>query len=213
MLPSFFLSFVNWRDAVQFKQQVAAFRHMVGFIAIARDRDTGRVVADPVDGKPRIQYTPSAFDRRHALQGALELCRIARATEAEEIQVAIANVPNFHCKKGSTVEEEAAESARFEDWLQTIEKTANANWNGTLFLSAHQMGTCRMSASPKKGVVDPQGRVWGVKDLYVADMSVFPSASGVNPMVTGMAICQWISEGLVAELEGEKIGGVRASKL
>jgi choline dehydrogenase-like flavoprotein len=36
--------------------------------------------------------------------------------------------------------------------------------------------------------------------LYVSDASVFPSASGVNPMVTNMGISDWISRGIVKEM-------------
>ena len=46
------------------------------------------------------------------------------------------------------------------------------------------MGTCRMDQNTS--VVDPNGRVWGVQKLWVYDASVFPSASGINPMVTVM---------------------------
>jgi choline dehydrogenase-like flavoprotein len=63
------------------------------------------------------------------------------------------------------------------------------------------MGTCRMSAREKDGVVDPHGRVWGTEGLYVADASVFPSASGVNPMVTNMAISDYISRGVARGME------------
>lgn len=62
------------------------------------------------------------------------------------------------------------------------------------------MGSNRMSVRPQDGVVDPKGRVWGTENLYVADASVFPSASGVNPMVTNMAVSDWISRGVVREL-------------
>jgi len=65
------------------------------------------------------------------------------------------------------------------------------------------MGTSRMSTRPENGVVDPKGKVWGVENLYVSDASVFPSASGVNPMVTNMAISDWISRGISKELNGE----------
>ena len=64
------------------------------------------------------------------------------------------------------------------------------------------MGTCRMSARAADGVVDPRGRVWGATDLYVADASVFPSASGVNPMITNMAIADWITQGVDRDLRG-----------
>lgn len=39
-----------------------------------------------------------------------------------------------------------------------------------------------MGTNPRKSVVDPRGRVWGTDNLYVADASIFPSSSGVNPM-------------------------------
>jgi choline dehydrogenase-like flavoprotein len=57
-----------------------------------------------------------------------------------------------------------------------------------------------MSASRDEGVVDEKGRVWDTDNLYVADASVFPSASGVNPMITIMAIADWISRGVDADL-------------
>jgi choline dehydrogenase-like flavoprotein len=62
-----------------------------------------------------------------------------------------------------------------------------------------------MSAKAKDGVVDPKGRVWGTEGLYVADASVFPSASGVNPMVTTMAIADWIAQGSCEDLKGEGV--------
>lgn len=48
----------------------------------------------------------------------------------------------------------------------------------------HQMGTTRMSAAPKDGVVDENLRVHGVKNLYIAGSSVFPTGGGCNPTFT-----------------------------
>lgn len=62
------------------------------------------------------------------------------------------------------------------------------------------MGTCRMGKSPKTSVVDPDCQVWGTDGLYVVDASVFPSASGVNPMVTNMAIADAASRNLARSL-------------
>jgi choline dehydrogenase-like flavoprotein len=33
-------------------------------------------------------------------------------------------------------------------------------------------------------VADPYGEVYGVKNLFIADASGFPTASGVNPMLS-----------------------------
>lgn len=51
----------------------------------------------------------------------------------------------------------------------------------------HPMGTCRMGRDPTKTVVNPFGEAHDVRNLYVADASVFPSCIGVNPQVSIMA--------------------------
>lgn len=51
-----------------------------------------------------------------------------------------------------------------------------------------------MGTKPSSSVVDPRGRVWGTSSLYVADASTFPTASGVNPMITNMAISHSIAQ-------------------
>jgi choline dehydrogenase-like flavoprotein len=45
----------------------------------------------------------------------------------------------------------------------------------------HQIGTTRMGADPKKSVVDKNCQVHGIKNLYVASSSVFPTSSQANP--------------------------------
>ncbi|MCB9662972.1 MAG: GMC family oxidoreductase [Alphaproteobacteria bacterium] len=57
----------------------------------------------------------------------------------------------------------------------------------------HTFGSCRMSADPDRGVVDPEGRVHGVPGLWICDASVFPSPSAVNPQSTVMALSDLIS--------------------
>lgn len=52
----------------------------------------------------------------------------------------------------------------------------------------HHMGTTRMSASPKDGVVDADCRVYGTENLYVASSSVFPTSGYANPTLTIVAL-------------------------
>ncbi len=53
----------------------------------------------------------------------------------------------------------------------------------------HPAGTCRMGAAEDPlAVVDPTLRVRGVSNLRVADASIFPSMTGVNPCITCMMI-------------------------
>ncbi|NGM44077.1 choline dehydrogenase [Rhodobacter sp. SGA-6-6] len=44
----------------------------------------------------------------------------------------------------------------------------------------HPCGTCRMSADPAEGVVDPEGRVRGTRGLRVIDASIMPSITSGN---------------------------------
>lgn len=155
---------------------------------------------DPATGAPRIAYTPSDFDRAHNLRGIEALARLVRARGAREIHPCVADFPPFVRSGGGDDDDEA----RFEEWLARLRAHGNKP-PVTPFASAHQMGTCRMGARPHDGVVDPRGRVWGTEGLYVADASVFPSASGVNPMVTVMAIADWIAGGICEELKGEGV--------
>jgi choline dehydrogenase-like flavoprotein len=52
----------------------------------------------------------------------------------------------------------------------------------------HHIGTTRMAASPKHGVVDPDGRVHGLGNLYIAGSSVFPTSGWANPTLTILAL-------------------------
>lgn len=66
--------------------------------------------------------------------------------------------------------------------------------NRSLIASAHQMGTCRMGRDGKGAVCDENGEVFGVKNLILADASAFPASSGVNPMITVMALAKCVAE-------------------
>ena len=50
------------------------------------------------------------------------------------------------------------------------------------------MGTCRMGENPKTSVVNSFGRSHDIENLWIEDVSVFPSALGVNPSITIMAL-------------------------
>lgn len=211
MIPSLVLPFQPWSGGLEFKLMASKLSRMCSHCAVVRDRDTGRVYPDPVDGRVRIAYTPSAFDKRSALECVLGMCKIMYVEGAEEIWLAQSDVPMF--VRGDPDDslpsdaEDGINDPAFQSWLREIRKKGLPH-PATGWGSAHQMGTCRMSATEKKGVVNPRGKVWGTQGLYVADASVFPSASGVNPMVTCMAISDMVSRGvargLVREGEGER---------
>jgi len=59
---------------------------------------------------------------------------------------------------------------------------------GGLFMaSPHPGGGCRMGVSAENSVVDATHRVHGFDNLFVADSSVFPTSSSLDPSLTIMA--------------------------
>jgi choline dehydrogenase-like flavoprotein len=52
----------------------------------------------------------------------------------------------------------------------------------------HHMGTTRMHADPRRGVVDPNCRVHGIDNLFIAGPSVFPTGGYANPVLTTLAL-------------------------
>lgn len=216
MTPYTCLSAMPWRSGLDFKLAALRYRHYAGFISVARDRDPGRVLIDPATGDLRIEYTPSAFDRANAIEGDIALCKIMYVTGAREIDPFIHGVEPFvrgdaelQATRAAAEEAQAREGLfqiddpRFSAWLDKARRLGNVLGNPPCS-SAHQMGTCRMSSSEEDGVVDAFGKVWATEGLYVADSSVFPSASGVNPMITVMAIADRIARAVGRDLKGRQ---------
>ena len=65
---------------------------------------------------------------------------------------------------------------------------AEADLPSLVAWGAHHIGTTRMHADPKHGVVDADARVHGVANLFVAGCSVFPTSGAANPTFTVLAL-------------------------
>lgn len=68
--------------------------------------------------------------------------------------------------------------ARLDDWL--FDEGSEMPVRG----GNHHMGTTRMAASAREGVVDPDCRVFGTTNLFAAGSSVFPTCGHANPTFT-----------------------------
>ena len=201
MLPSSILPAQPWTGGLEFKTLCSKYPYTTCHFSMARDTSTGRIYPDPVDGRCRIAYTPSAFDLKHLLEGLLALGKILYIEGAKEIWLSTGGMPSFTRSEDAASQDngDGINDPAFQSWLAEISRRG-LSLPETRVGSAHQMGTCRMSAKEKDGVVDPKGKVWGVDGLFVSDASVFPSSSGVNPMVTNMAISDWVSRGIAKDL-------------
>ena len=78
--------------------------------------------------------------------------------------------------------------------------TTERDWSRDVTGGNHHMGTTRMHADPKRGVVDADCCMHGVRNLYVAGSSVFPTAGYANPTLTIIALTLRLAEELKAKL-------------
>ncbi|KAL5333286.1 hypothetical protein BJX70DRAFT_72858 [Aspergillus crustosus] len=202
MLPAAILPIITWRDGLDYKLQVAKLPQSAGFITLVRDRDPGRVYPDPNDGRVRIDYSVSAFDRHHMVEALIASARIAYISGAKEVHTSYRDMPPFIRPAGDTGDSlHGVNHPDLVAWIEELRRKAPKTSDRVMWASAHQMGSCRMGTSPRHSVVDPEGQVWGTKGLYVVDASIFPSASGVNPMVTNMGIADYISRTIAKSME------------
>lgn len=70
--------------------------------------------------------------------------------------------------------------------------------NDVALFSAHVNGTCRMGRDRATSGTDPHGERHGAAGVFITDGSLLPTAPGVNPQETIMALATIVSECIAA---------------
>ena len=177
----------SWHSAREYRERMAQAAHLATIIILTRDRGEGTVTLDRT-GEPVIDYVTSVFDRRHLLHGMRQAARIHFAAGAKEV-VSLQN-KRTQLKQPEVGRISEREWRNFDVQLERH----GMGVNRLMMFSAHQMGSCRMGADPAQSVLDGNCQVHGIKGLFVCDGSVFPAASGVNPMLSIMALAHRTSQ-------------------
>jgi choline dehydrogenase-like flavoprotein len=182
--PGLFAVAAPWSGGQAHKELMTRARYAATFIVLTRDTGEGRVTLDP-QGDPVLHYWPNQTDRYRLLRGAREVARIAAAGGANG--VATLHTPQLELRAARGLDRRRLEGFEQQMMRRGIQP------NRVPLFSAHQMGTCRIGASPRAAVANPGGQVYGVRGLYIADASAFPTASGVNPMISVMALAHHVA--------------------
>ena len=170
MHPSlFFPFFPNNND--NFEDFIKSYNYWSGSIVLTSDKSSGSIINK--NPQHLWDYNLNDFDHSNLLHGLENLVRANYSAGAEEIMVAAS--PTMHWKKSSNV--------NIEDFINKIRAIKNEPFR-ILLGSAHQMGTARINPNPEQGVVDLNGKVHGLENVYIVDASTFPRCSGVNPMIS-----------------------------
>ncbi len=80
--------------------------------------------------------------------------------------------------------------------VQVLLDAESTDWPPGMEGGRHHMGTTRMHVDPRHGVVDADGLVHGLKNLYVAGSSLFPTAGAANPTFTLVALALRLADRL-----------------
>jgi long-chain-alcohol oxidase len=174
--PVIAMAVMPWREPRDFRARMSQLKNTSAIGVLLRDRGAGRVTIDR-EGHPVSSYSLSDFDRRHMQLGFRGAAEILENAGARRIYSPHAKLCSYEPGKNGSV----------ETFVKDMDAAGWGDAQLALF-SFHIMGTARMGDSPRFSATNPDGETWEVKNLYVMDGSSFPSASGVNPMISIEAI-------------------------
>lgn len=159
-----------------------AYHRMVGILVLLHDESEGEVTVD-WSGKPRIRYRMRPAEERLMAEGMRHCAEILFASGAREVIV-----PYFR----------DALRLRRDDDLHIIDQRGCRQGEIPL-ASTHPQGTLRMGENPRESVVNSIGHYRGIDNLFVADMSVFPSSLGAPPQITTAALADHMAHAILAQ--------------
>ncbi len=164
------------------KALMSRYAHLGAVLCLVPDEPRGRVEVES-SGRLRIHYAFDEEQRRRYRDAARNAARMFLAAGAREVLVPV--VPPVWISS-------RADLAR----LDAMDlRPASAP-----LLSAHQQGGVRFAPSPRDGAADPDGQVYGTRDVYVFDSSGFPSSASSHTMAPIIAVAHHLAGRLEARL-------------
>lgn len=152
--------------------------HLAIFGGMIHDAGGGAVWKVPFRREPFLTYKMAPKDRALIPVLLRRMASIFFAAGAEEVFLPVFGLDGVSKDKIDSVDLEHVHGRQIESSSQ------------------HPLGTCHMGSSPDRSVVDPNGKVWGTDNVYVADGSILPTSLGVNPQWTIMAMAMRIAQRL-----------------
>ena len=176
-LPGLFTTVVPWLNGAQHKELTRKYRYRADWVFIVKDRGAGTVTIDE-NGQSTFWYPfTDELDRRHFREAAVTSIRMHEAAGAQ--QIFLAGQPFAPWNRGEDL----------EAFIAKVNELPIGP-GGTPMFSAHQMCSAKLGSDPQTSVAKPNGELHDVTGVWIADASGMPSCSGVNPMVSTMALAR-----------------------
>jgi choline dehydrogenase-like flavoprotein len=135
-----------------------------------------------------------------ARNGRVSIRYALTASDAERVRAAIEAAARLQLAAGArevhTLHTTPIVVRRTSELAHIRRASVGANRVG--LFSAHVNGTCRMGGDARSAATSPEGERFGARGVYVCDGALLPTAPGVNPQETIMALATLVSERLAA---------------
>jgi choline dehydrogenase-like flavoprotein len=182
--PGLFALSTPWPDGKGHKEYMKErFNRSSANIVLLKEWGGGNVTIDK-HGSAVVSYKLDDRDRKNMVQGIKETAKILVAAGASGLSTLHSDPLEVSSTAGNPLTQ--SELDAFSD---QVEKRGIAP-NKIMLFSAHLMGSCAMTSDQSLGATDPNGELYGVRNLFVGDASVFPTTLGVNPMITIMSMAK-----------------------
>jgi len=171
---------IPWTGGRAHKDAMRRLHRAASTIVLVRDVAEGRVTIDR-RGEPILSYRLSARDRRNLTRGLQEAARIHRAAGA-------CRIGSLHLRECSAGDgSHPIRPGELDAFVDRVGRLGIRE-NGVALFSAHPMGSARAGLDPKTSAAKPTGESHEVRNLWIGDGSILPTAPGVNPMISIMAV-------------------------
>jgi len=157
------------------------FRHLAYAGALVATEATGRIVQSPFFGHEETRFHTGPGDITKLKRGLDTICRVFLAAGARRVILPTHRFVEIR-------------SAAAVSTLHTAFREAKE----VCFGSSHPQGGNPLTEDRSIGVVDRNFAVHGFDNLFVCDASIFPTALGVNPISTIMALADYASPRILA---------------
>jgi len=162
-----------------FRRRVSQMPNLAIFGGMVHD-DSGGQVRRWLSREPLVLYRMHKRDRARLFRGMHIVAKMAFAAGAREVMLPIFGTEGF--TKASDV-----------DFLESRPPPASR----VECMAFHPLGSAKMSARERGGVVKPTGEAWDVDNLVICDGSILPTSIGVNSQLPIMAIALMIARGVI----------------
>ena len=164
------------------KKVMTSYGHMAASLLLGPDEPTSRITLS--SSKRPVIHFEHAENHKQRMREAIKVA-VRSYLEVGAAEVMVPVMPPIIIRSNADL--------RQVDTLAFAPATAP-------FISAHQQGGVRFGPSYKTGASDPDGRVYGTKDVYVFDSSGFPSSSSSHTMTPIMTISRFLTNRLLSRI-------------